>query len=180
MNYVASENGLKMGEDVVYHQITSPKDYSKYLMDNLNKTDLGVIFCTSEWKLFDTVALPCKFETQTDKKLVMYNILYNVSEYIRPPAGDDFKIAHPKHPFAASLKISIDNGIIGYFSIDKEAKGNLPLDLTDKKYNLPKIRAETQDFPKTHFRFVMGSDVLSLFGCLQFGIPYMVFLTFLS
>jgi len=175
MDYVARTNGLEMEKDVKYIGQTSQKDFSSYLMDNLNKTELGVIFCTGAWNLLDYATIPCHFSTETDKKLIMYNIIYNVSEYIRPPAGDDFKIAHPKHPSATSLKIALDNAIIAYYTLDQDAKGDKEIDLLAEGLPTPpKIQVEAQDFPKTHFRFLIGSDVVNVFGCLQFAIPYMV------
>jgi hypothetical protein len=174
MNYVAKINGLEKDKDVKYLGETTTKDFSDHLRNNLNKTQIGVIFCTSSWTIMNIANVPCTLETQADKKLVMYNIIYNISEYIKPPIGDDFRIAHPKHPHAASLKLSLDNAIVAYFTIDQEAKGDKDIDLSAVSQRLPKMTADYQDFPKTHFRFLMGSDVIHIFGCLQFGIPFMV------
>ena len=174
MNYVTKVNQLTPGKDVKYLKDITQDSFTQYFNDNLNKTQIGVIFCTSQWVVGDFISIPCKFETQTEKKLILYNIAFNVTEFIRPPIGDDFKVAHPKHPFAASLKLALDNGIISYFNIDKEAKGDKEIDLISNIKSQPRIEIETQDFPKTHFRFVIGVDVVTLFGCLQFAIPYMV------
>lgn len=175
MDYVAKTNNLQMDTDVKYIGEKNQKEFSEYLMENINQTQLGVIFCTGAWNLLDYATVPCHFSTETDKKLIMYNIVYNVSEYIRPPHGDDFRISHPKDPEATGLKISLDNAILAYFSIDKEAKGDREIDLFTEDNSLyPKITVEAQDFPKTHFRFLIGSDVINVFGCLQFAIPYML------
>ena len=176
MDYVTKTNGFEKDKDVKYVGSTTPRDFTNSLMNKLNYTQLGVIFCTSEWDILGMANIPCQFQTKTDKKLIMYSLVYNITEYIKPPAGDDFRVAHPKHPFAANLKLSLDNAIISYFSIDKEAKGDRNIDLVAEAQNLPKMRADYQDFPKTHFRFMIGSDVVTLLGCLQFAIPFMVIL----
>ena len=177
MNYVAKDNGLA-DKDVKYLGEITQGEFSDYIQQNTNKTQLGVIFCTSEWDIKGIANVPCKFETQTDKKLIMYNIIMNITEYIRPPAGDDFRIAHPKHPFASSLKLSLDTAIISYFNIDQDAKGDRDIDLYANKEENPMIQIDTQDFPKTHFRFLIGGDVVTLFGGLQFAVPYMVTASF--
>lgn len=174
MDYVAKANDLDNEKDVSYLGEIHPKEFGNYLNANINKTQVGVIFCTEEWKLENGLSIPCRPEKVTDKKLVFYSIVFNMTSFIASPVGDDFRIGHPKHPIASSLKLWLDNGIIAYFSQDDDATGDEYIALDPEDKTLPKMEITSQGFPKTHFRFWMGADLVSSLGTLMFFLPFMV------
>lgn len=175
MEYVAKTNDLEMDQDIKYLEITHPQNYTDYLLQYPNQTYLGVIFCNTKWPYTDQVSVPCQFETKTSKKMVFYNLVYNTSHFLNSPLGASFKVAFPKDFVATQLKLSLDNGILAYFSKATEEITNKD---TNEYSNTPLMDIEVQDFPKLAFRFWQGSDIVSTMGAFQFFIPYIVKYTY--
>ena len=164
LDFVAERNDLNRETDFNYLGEIEPPEFSGYLRNNMNHTKIGILFCTGEWTLQERLKIPCHFETHTDKKLIFYSIIYNTTRAFASNFGKSFQTADAKDPVAASLKMSIDNGIARYF-----AKEN-----TKKEDSLPLFEIFTQDFPKTYFRFFVGVDMVSRVGPFHYFIPFMV------
>jgi hypothetical protein len=93
--------------------------FYQYLQENENKTQIGVIFCTSEWVLFKNmgVSIPCRFdELKNENKLIFYTIVFNWTLSFKSPFLQNLQSSWTKDMYAARLKISIDNGIANYFA----------------------------------------------------------------
>jgi hypothetical protein len=107
---------------------------------------------------------------------VFYSIVYNATEIFYSIYAKNDQSPQPTHPIATSLKISMDNAIFAYFSIDTLGKGDQELILDPDDPNAPKMRnLNKQEYPRSFSRFFIGIDVVTMTGALQFFVPYMVF-----
>lgn len=175
MKYVAKDNNLSMDHDIKYLQEIAPSDFSDYLRNNSNRTELGVLFCNSEWPIADGISIPCQFSRTINKKLIFYSIIYNATEIFSTIYTKNSQGAQPTHPAASSLKVSLDSALFAYFAEDKTGTGNLDLDLDPEDTSLPKIRnLVKQEFPRSFSRFFIGIDIVTASGALQFFVPFMV------
>ena len=61
MNYTAALNDLEINKDIKMISQGSPREYFNYLKDHENKTMIGVLFCTSEYVLYEDmgISIPC-------------------------------------------------------------------------------------------------------------------------
>jgi len=179
IDYVAQENNLTRENDINFLGSVQPAAFQNYLRNNSNHTQLGVIFCNSEWPITDSFSLPCQFARNTSKKLVFYSIIYNATELFYSIYATNNQGPQPTHPIATSLKLSMDNAILSYFSVDKKGKGDQNLTLNPYDTNIPKLRNITkQEYPRSFSRFFIGIDMVTTTGALQFFVPYMVNKTF--
>lgn len=176
MRYVSASNDLIFGEDVKLLPSSSPQEYSSYLESNMNMTQIGVIFCTSEWSLTSLYNVPCHFEQLTGQ-LVFYTIVYNNSLLWKSPYISSWKEAYPKDPYAFKLKLDIDNAILSFFSNSTNG-GRIKNAIEDAKQ--PKMNVSLQDYPKAVSRFYQGYDVAAQYGAFYFFIPYMVSAIFIK
>jgi hypothetical protein len=177
MQYVAKDNGLTEENDLKNIGEIQPSSFQQYLHNNTNQTQLGVIFCNTNWTITQDLVIPCTFSQKTSKKLVFYSIVYNVTELLASIYSTNFQGVQPTSPAASSLKMSLDSAIFSYFSIDKEGTGTLDLELDPEDENMPKIRNATkQEYPRSFLRFFIGIDIVTATGALQFFVPYMVIL----
>ena len=167
MKMVAEINDLKFGKDVKLLTSGTPQEFTTYLENHLNETQIGVIFCTSKWPISSVYNLPCKFEQLVGQKLIFYSIVYNNSLLWKSPFVSNWKASHSKDAYAFGLKYSIDNALFNYFSNKSE------LDPKLDAHNL-KMNITHQDYPKVVSRFYQGYDVASQYGAFYFFIPYMV------
>lgn len=174
MDYVAKAHDFKRDKDMVYLNEIRPQQFNDYLNENVNRTQIGVIFCTDKWETEEGLVIPCQPDSITDHKLAFYSIVYNATAYLSSPIGDDYRRSLPKDPVTASLKLWLDNGIIAYFSKDLDAKGEEYIELDPNDMSVPRVEIKTQDYPKTHFRFYIGTDVVTAMGSLLFFLPYIV------
>ena len=165
---VAEINDLEFGKDVKMLSSGTPLDFTHYLENNLNLTQIGVIFCTSEWPISSFYNLPCKFEQLVGQKLIFYSIVYNNSLLWKSPFVSNWKAAHSKDAYAFGLKYSIDNALFQYFS-----KDNSELDIKSDAKHI-KMNITHQDYPKVVSRFYQGYDVAAQYGAFYFFMPYMV------
>jgi hypothetical protein len=176
MEFVAKDNQLILGEDVVRVPTTYPTDFNDYLSKHMNKTQIGILFCTEEWRLSPQYNLPCKFEQLVGKKLIFYSIVYNNSLLFKSPYFSTWKASYPKDDIAFALKLSVDNAIISYFS--KELDNLNP----DYKFRAEDVleskltNIDLQEYPKVMSRFYQGYDVAAQYGAFYYFIPYMVVL----
>jgi len=175
IDYVAKDNNLTRQNDVQYLGEIQPVHFQDHLKNNSNYTQIGVIFCNSEWPVKDDIVIPCQFARNTSKKLVFYSIVYNATEIFYSIYAKNDQSPQPTHPIATSLKISVDNAIFSYFSIDKLGKGDQELVLDPQDPNAPKMRnLDKQEYPRSFSRFFIGIDVVTMTGALQFFVPYMI------
>lgn len=168
MNMVAEINDLEYGTDVKLLSTGTPQDFNNYLENHLNQTQIGVIFCTSQWPISGVYNLPCRFEQLVGQKLIFYSIVYNNTLLWKSPFVQNWKAAHSKDAYAFGLKYSIDNALFNYFS-----KNISELDPKKDSRNL-KMKITHQDYPKVVSRFYQGYDVAAQYGAFYFFIPYMV------
>lgn len=175
MNYVAKDNNLTEENDVKELGEIHPSAFTQYLHRNPNQTQLGVIFCNTEWSISPDLSIPCAFSKTVGKKLIFYSIVYNVTELLATMYSTNFQGVQPTDPAASSLKMSLDSAIFSYFTIDKEGTGVLDLELNPEDPDMPKIRnVNKQEYPRSFLRFFIGIDIVTATGALQFFVPYMV------
>lgn len=165
---VAEINDLEFGKDVKLLTTGKPQDFNLYLENNMNMTQIGVIFCTSEWPISDLYNFPCHFEQLVGQKLIFYSVVYNNSLLWKSPFVSNWKAAHSKDAYAFGLKFSIDNALFNFFS-----KNQSQLDPKTDARNI-KMNITHQDYPKVVSRFYQGYDVAAQYGAFYFFIPYMV------
>jgi hypothetical protein len=171
LRFVAEHNQLDFNKDFKYLGEKQPHEFNEYIKENMNHTQVGVIFCNGDIEILRDFKIPCYFERHTDRKLLFYTILYNATIAQASKLGADFQVAEEKDPVAAALKVSMDNGIVRYFARhDKD--GNVRKNIDESK--LPLYTVFTQDFPKTFFRFFVGADMTNRLGAFHYFIPYMV------
>lgn len=77
-----------------------------------------MVWCTTEWEVNENFSIPCRYEHQTDKKMMLYSVFYNSS------LEDDVFISGfhkptPRDPIMLQLKLSIDNGLMKYLGKEK-------------------------------------------------------------
>jgi hypothetical protein len=158
MNHVAAINGLEVGKDVRLQSIGNADAYNKFISNNLNKTEYGVVFCLDKFDYFNT-SVPCTVN-YLDSKLHIYNILYN---FTNSPNGFLTSAAepYPKDAALTKLKTDIDNGYLDYYA----KKNNIPS---------PKINLAYSDYPSTTNRFMQGADIVSSAGAFYFFFPPMI------
>ncbi len=92
---------------------------NKYFDQNPNMTWYGVVWCTTEWVIYENFSIPCQYEYDNGKELMFYSIMYNAS------LADNgflktFAFPVPVDPKMLGLKQSIDNGIMKYLGKKKE------------------------------------------------------------
>ena len=172
MNFVSKSNDLIYGEDVVQISSESPQKFTNYLETHMNQTQIGVIFCTSNWPISKIYNVPCHFEQLVNQKLIFYSIVYNNSLLWKSPYIANWKTAYPKDAYAFKLKLDIDNAILSFFTKTTEIFDDVEI------YNdaiKPKMNVTLQDYPKVVSRFYQGYDVAAQYGAFYFFIPYMVY-----
>ena len=156
---MAKANNLEIAQDIKYLGEIRPCDFMEYLSKNANHTGIGLIFCTEKWAINENLAFPCHFDQTTQKKLILYSIVYNTTLSFESYFGKDYEVALAKDPVAAALKISIDNGIAQYFSDERAS---------------PQFDIYSEDYPKTFFRFFLDADMCNRVGAFHYFIPFMV------
>lgn len=160
MRLVAEDNGLGFGTDVKLLGTGSPSDFSELIASQRNKTQVAVIFCTSDWKLGfgkANINVPCRFERLTGKKLVFYSLFYNMTLGFEVPYLVKVGASFPTNQLAIALKRSIDQSIIRHFG--------LPTFTFDIK---------TASFPSPENRHMKEYDVVSNFGSLTLYLPFLL------
>ena len=94
MSYVAITNNLDINDDVKFVGEGAPYLFSDYLLAHLNQTQIGVIFCNTEWTIrnYDNVKIPCKFQSQVNNELIFYSIVFNSSLFTDIAYFQDFSV----------------------------------------------------------------------------------------
>lgn len=49
MKFLAKDNNLEYGKDVKLISLGTSIDFKNYIVQNMNKTTFGVLFCTTDW-----------------------------------------------------------------------------------------------------------------------------------
>lgn len=91
MNYTAALNDLEINKDIKMISHGSPREYFNYLKEHENKTMIGVLFCTSEYVLYEDmgISIPCKFDEIQGRKLIFYTVVYNWTLNFKSPYLSD-------------------------------------------------------------------------------------------
>ena len=92
---MAMDNELEE-EDIHQFHFRDYSGLNDYLLLHPNKTQLAVVFCTDEWDISEDMSIPCKFE-HSEKKMIMYSVMYNRSLDYDAPGFMDWKTNYPKH-----------------------------------------------------------------------------------
>ena len=157
MKYVAENNDLTFGEDIIVSD--SFKNYtmfSNFLNDNKNKTYFGVVFCYDYLDSdFDklSVNIPCKPQFIKEGEIYkFYSIVYNMTngpnDFLQMPYEP-----RKKDPRLMKLKIDIDNAYLEIFHNNSKAEGEPP-----------KIQMNYSDYPTTENRFFGETSVVNNVG----------------
>ena len=161
MNYVAINNDLSIGKDIIISDsITNYTDFSNYLDKHKNKTYFGVVFCYDylDTEFFETkLNIPCKPQfTKNDEIYKFYTIVYNITN-----APNDFLqmpyVPLKKDPKIIKLKLDIDNAYLEMLN-----------NQTNSTSTPPKINFTYADYPVTENRFFENYNVVNNNGSLFF------------
>eukprot|EP00357_Protocruzia_adherens_P001361 CAMPEP_0115019368 /NCGR_PEP_ID=MMETSP0216-20121206/29400_1 /TAXON_ID=223996 /ORGANISM="Protocruzia adherens, Strain Boccale" /LENGTH=942 /DNA_ID=CAMNT_0002390821 /DNA_START=13 /DNA_END=2841 /DNA_ORIENTATION=- len=165
MDYIRKENDLPENQVRIVSD-TSSQEFMDYLSQNQNKTQLGIIFCTSSWKVPSRdVNVPCLMP-KTNTPIYFYSLVYNLT--LAPSSFlSGMRVASARYPALLALKMSVDNALLNYFSTTS-TPNQIPLS------EIPKITATESLFPQVPSRFLQGYDVLSSSGAFYFFLPTMV------
>ena len=81
MKQVSKDHNLVFKEDVKKLTVGAVDKFFNYLEINPNSTLISVVWCTSEWTLYEkwNLSLPCHFGENTDEEMLFYTIWYNRS-----------------------------------------------------------------------------------------------------
>jgi len=155
MKSVAEANNLEYDKDVKLLTIGTAATYNQYLLDNMNKTRVGVLFCVDSYDYGNTT-IPCNFEYM-DETIDLYTIIYNVSNTANSflttfsdPLPIDYDLLR--------LKMSLDNSYLNHYA----KLGNV---------TIPKILMDTVAYPSTPNRFIVGADLVASYGPFYFFFP---------
>ena len=107
MNYVAITNNLNIDDDIKFIGEGSPSILSDYLLSHLNQTQIGVIFCNTEWIIYGQISIPCKFQKNFNNKLIFYSIVYNASLFSSIAYFQDFSIGLHRDLVASRVNLTI-------------------------------------------------------------------------
>ena len=106
------------------------------------------------------MSIPCKFD-KYDYDMKLYSLYFNISLepdiFLKNPI-----VAGPSDPNLLRLKISVDNGLLDYYSIKEGIKES------------PKIEATTSSYPMPADRFLSGFNVVTFTGPFYFFFTPMV------
>ncbi|EGR29336.1 hypothetical protein IMG5_158040 [Ichthyophthirius multifiliis] len=187
MKYVAKKNNLEFGKDVKQISEANVENLSNYIKKNLNRTQIGVFFCTDYYP-YDFKGIPMKipcnlnlfdkyygyFQQHLTIKSFMYTILYNSTLNYRSAFLTDPKKAVGKEDLLLSLKLSIDNAIIEIVQNNKYEQYTSYDQQLNINYDKERIQATIQDYPKLPTRFTLGFDLFSAYGAFYLFIPVMI------
>lgn len=118
-------NDFKIGEDIIEVSAKTPQEFVSYIKQNPNRTQIGVVFCTSNYTVKNDLEFPCSSfdhirgyeDLLKGKRMIFYNILYNWTLFYRSPyLQGGIGGGYPKDWMLTSFKLNIDNGILDYFS----------------------------------------------------------------
>ncbi|KAL4479229.1 hypothetical protein ABPG72_011441 [Tetrahymena utriculariae] len=178
LDFLALQNDLDRESDIVQLNITAPQDFSNFIKAYPNRTQVGIVFCTSNYLIIGDLSFPCNDVSkkiynpfEQDKRIIFYNIFYNWTLFFRSPylQGSIGQNIH-KDWFLTRLKINLDNGIIDYFSKTPEQQ---QVKLTKNTIN-QRVQIVQQDYPISPSRFTTGYDVVTSNGAFYFFVPIMI------
>lgn len=158
IGHIAKATRLELNKDILVYNSDS-LTYMQSLSEHMNRTQVGLILCTSNFTLPENEylsVLPCQLYNSTN---YVYSIIYNYTavEYRDFGRGDQALYYEP----AIGTKLAIDNAILAY---EAEKQGLEP----------PVLTAEYSQFPRTASRFLKGYGDISQYGPLYFSIPPMI------
>ena len=155
MKKLAYKNNLEFNKDI--KNILNTKNQTEiieYTNTHKNQTQIGLIFCTSEWLInFDQydLRIPCKFE-KLDDKLIYYSIYYNMTLGFESPYFFKLNSTFPINEFVVSTKRAIDEAIL----IEETNNDNFEYEFS------------TKSFPVIENLFYKNTDFMSTDGCFLF------------
>jgi len=145
-------------------------DFYKFIKNNPNQTWYGVVWCTTEWQVTEDYAIPCRYEHETDKKMMMYSIFYN-SSLEEDVFISGFHKPTPRDPVMIQLKMSIDNALIRHLGKEKGIAAE----------DHPSIELTHGIYPLVSSRMIMGLNLVSQVGAYFFILtPLLTFTVFLN
>ncbi|EAR96275.2 transporter family ABC domain protein (macronuclear) [Tetrahymena thermophila SB210] len=203
MEYVAQRNKLEFGKDVKLLSQGDPSQYQKYIRKHLNRTQIGVVFCTTSYPLKQfgyNLDIPCNINLQDSDysqylhvsgydverfkniKTMVYTIMYNGTLNYKTPYLADPKASVGKDDLVKSLKVSLDNAlieIVAQNTIDEFSKVYDESKSRDEQrlkmdFNRERMQVVAQDYPKIPTRFTQGYDVFAGNGAFYLFVPIMV------
>lgn len=59
LDFVALQNNLNRTSDIVQLDIEQPQDFSNFIKLYPNRTQVGVVFCTTNYPVYGDIAMPC-------------------------------------------------------------------------------------------------------------------------
>jgi len=136
---VSQEVGLELNKDIKQLTLGRASDYMKYIENNINKTEYGILFCLSSFD-YNGLEIPCEFEFY-NTTFNLYTLLYNISS---APNGflTGAALPLPIDTKLLKLKVSLDNAYLKVFSNIRN------LNFT------PKIDVKYQSYPSTPNRYI--------------------------
>jgi len=170
MKTVSKDNNLVFKQDVKKLTVGSVDKFFNYLEINPNSTLLSVVWCTSEWMIYEkwNLSLPCHFNNETEQEMMFYTIWYNRSlaeTYLFRPTF----VPAPKDKHLIFLQQSIDNAILEMLHERNNGTGKSP-----------KISSTYSDYPEPLDRLFKGMEIMSACGAYYFVLgPILTFMILL-
>ena len=134
MSLVSKEVGLILEKDIKQLTLGKASDYIRYIQQNVNMTEYGVLFCLSNFD-YNNVEIPCNFEFY-NTTFQLYTLLYNITS---APNGflNSAALPLPVDNKLLKLKVSLDNAYLNIYAKSR----NLTV--------VPKIDVKIQAYPST-------------------------------
>jgi hypothetical protein len=170
MKKVSKDSNLVFKEDVKKLTVGSVDKFFNYLEINPNSTLLSVVWCTSEWMVYEkwNVSLPCHFSEDSDQEMMFYTLWYNRSlaeTYLFRPTF----VPAPKDKHLIFLQQSIDNAILEMLHERNNGTGKSP-----------RIESTYSDYPEPLDRLFKGMEIMSTCGAYYFVLgPILTFMIIL-
>lgn len=158
INHIVKATGLELNKDIQVYNKDSLA-YMESLSKHMNKTQVGLVLCTSNFTLPKNeylIVLPCQLYNSTN---YVYSIIYNYTTVGNRELEQKDQALY--YEPAIGTKLAVDNAILAY---EAEKQGSEP----------PALTAEYSQFPRTASRFLKGYGDISQYGPLYFSIPPMI------
>lgn len=156
IDYISESSDLVKNKDIKVLTSQDAESFTRYIKENANTTQIGVILCSNYMKLPTNNYIE-KLHCQ-DTKGQIYAIIYNFTEVSRNIF--DPNLPDPIESKVLAVKLAMDNAILSYQARKKGFKDII-------------IDVVLQSFPVPPNRFLKGYDAVSMTGPLYFFIPPM-------
>eukprot|EP01017_Pseudomicrothorax_dubius_P050541 TRINITY_DN9592_c0_g1_i1.p1 TRINITY_DN9592_c0_g1~~TRINITY_DN9592_c0_g1_i1.p1 ORF type:complete len:794 (-),score=85.85 TRINITY_DN9592_c0_g1_i1:221-2602(-) len=163
---IAKNHDLQLNQDI-QHVYTGDNntEFLEYFVQNDNRYDHAILFCTSYFRLTPDLNLPCS-EYQ-GSPIYFYNLLYNISDLNGLNTVSVPRAPLPRDYVIVALKMTIDSAIAQVVSKKKGSHATPPT-----------FQVISEDYPKLPNRATQNYDIMTDTGAFYiYIIPMLLFMT---